>query len=62
MPVKIFSVPGDHRDDFAVLESQMNDWIAESQPKIINMHCVTNTLPQKRDVGLFVLTVLVHYE
>ena len=62
MPVKIFAAPGDHRDDFQQVEEQVNAWIAEARPRIVNMHPAVNPLTEKREHGRFMLTVVVHYE
>jgi len=61
MPIKIFSTPGDHRDDFVHLETQFNEWETETQPTVISMHTTANKLPTQRDVGSFMLTLVVHY-
>ena len=62
MPIKIFSAPGDHRDDFAQVETQVNEWEAQAKPHIIAMHCTMHEVHGKRDAGSFVLTMVVHYE
>lgn len=63
MPIKVFAVPGDHRDDFANVEQQVNEWCEKSQRKVVAMHCSVNEMPEKkRDIGAFMLTVIVHYE
>ncbi|MFQ5462188.1 MAG: hypothetical protein ACE5E5_06120 [Phycisphaerae bacterium] len=62
MPIKIFSTPGDHRDDFVHLETQFNEWEAQMQPTVISMHSTANPLPTQRDVGSFMLTLVVHYQ
>ena len=61
MPVKIFSTPGDHRDDFTKLEQQINDWMGTAGPEIVDMKMSVNHIGT-RDTGQFMMTVLVHYE
>jgi hypothetical protein len=62
MPIKIFSAPGDHRDDFQNVEKQVNEWSERTQPNIIDLHCCVNQMPEKRDLGGYLLTVVVRYE
>ncbi|RMF77065.1 MAG: hypothetical protein D6744_11780 [Planctomycetota bacterium] len=62
MPIKIISAPGDHRDDFAMVETQVNDWIEHAAPKVLSITPVVNPLPEKRDASTFMMTVLIHYE
>jgi hypothetical protein len=62
MPIKIFSAPGDHRDDFAKVEAQVNEWEAEAKPHIIGMHCTMHEAAGMRDAGGFVLTIVIQYE
>ena len=62
MPIKIFSAPGDHRDDFVMVETQVNDWISEKNPKILELTPAVNQLQEKRDASAFMLTVVIHYE
>jgi hypothetical protein len=63
MAIKIFAAPGDHRDDFGSLERQVNEWAAKSKANVVNMLCSVNEMPdKKRDLGSFMLTLIVHYE
>jgi len=62
MPIKIFAAPGDHRDDFQSLERQVNDWIAQSRPRIVDMRTTVNPLAEKRENSGFMMTLVVHYE
>ena len=62
MPIKIFSAPGDHRDDFKQVEEQVNTWIAESSPRVISVNPTVNNLQQKREHGNYMLTLVVHYD
>ena len=62
MPIKIFAAPGDHRDDFASLEEQVNRWIEQVQPRIVCFHTTVNEMPGKRDIGDFMMTLVAHYE
>ncbi len=62
MPIKIFSAPGDHRDDFTHVETQFNEWEAEKQPNIVSLHTTADPLPTQRDVGSFMLTLVVYYQ
>ena len=62
MPIKIFAAPGDHRDDFANVEEQTNQWIEEAHPRIVSLHTTVNEMPGKRDAGQFMMTLVVYYE
>ncbi len=62
MPIKIFSAPGDHRDDFGHVERQVNEWITAEHPKVRDIRVAVNELGIKRDVGQFMMTLVVHYE
>jgi len=62
MPVKVFSAPGDHSNDFKVVEDQVNAWIEQARPRIISIHPAVNALEDKRNVGDFMLTLVVYYE
>lgn len=61
MRVKIFSAPGDHRDDFRQVEDQTNEWLAESKPNVLAMHCSVTPVHDRKDMG-FIMTVLIQYE
>ena len=62
MPIKIFAAPGDHRDDFRQVESQANEWIAETHPKVCGTNIAVNELPGKRESGQYMLTLVVLHE
>ena len=62
MPIKIFSAPGDHRDDFAHVETQANEWIAAERPRIVHTAIAVNEMPGKRESGQFILTLVIHYD
>jgi hypothetical protein len=62
VPIKIFSAPGDHRDDFQSVESQINDWMAAKNPSVINMYCQVTPTTHKRETGGYMLTIVVHFE
>jgi len=63
MPIKIFSAPGDHQNDFRAVEEQVNQWLAESRPRLIGIHPMVNALDSsRRNIGDFMMTVVVHYE
>ena len=62
MPIKIFSAPGDHLDDYAHVENQSNEWIEATKPDIKAINTTVNQLPTKRDTGQFMLTLVIHYE
>ena len=62
MKFKIFCVPGDHRDDFSILETQLNDWAAAAQPKIAEMQMNVTPMTDPKNVGRYLMSVLVSYE
>jgi hypothetical protein len=62
MPIKIFAAPGDHRDDFKQVETQANEWIAATTPRIVNTNIAVREMPGKRESGKFMLTLVLHYE
>ncbi|MHC5109166.1 MAG: hypothetical protein ACYTHJ_04730 [Planctomycetota bacterium] len=62
MPIKIISAPGDHRDDFQHVEAQFNDWESENNPKIIDWNACVESLPTQRDLGSFMLTLVIRYD
>ena len=45
MPIKVFAEPGHGREEFVVVEQQVNEWEKESQVKIIDVHCTVNDIP-----------------
>ncbi len=61
MPIKIFSAPGDHRDDFEAVENQVNEWMEATTPSVVDMHCNVTNRSDLRGTGSFILTVVVHY-
>jgi hypothetical protein len=62
MRIKIFSAPGDQRDDFEAVEAQVNEWLTAAAPAVEQMH--VNVLPfqDRRDSKQFMMTVLVLYQ
>ncbi len=63
MAIKIFAAPGDHRDDFGSVEAQVNAWAEKTKANVVDMLCSVNEMPEKkRDLGSFMLTLIVHYE
>lgn len=62
MPIKIFAAPGDHRNDFEAVEIQVNEWIKQNKPDVRDIRCTVNAMPEKRNLGDFLLTVIVLYE
>jgi hypothetical protein len=62
MPIKVFSAPGDHRDDCRLIENQVNEWMEAAQPTVVDMHCCVSARSERRGVRSFVLTIVVHYE
>ena len=62
MPIKIFAAPGDHRDDFQVLERQVNEWIAKERPRVVDLRTTVNPIGEKREHGGFMMTLVAHYE
>ncbi|MHC4092694.1 MAG: hypothetical protein ACYSVY_20875 [Planctomycetota bacterium] len=61
MRFKIFCVPGDHRDDFEVLENQLNEWAAEAKPKIVNLDSTVTAMTDPKNLGRYIMSVLVAY-
>ncbi len=61
MPIKIFAAPGDHRDDFKQVEEQVNAWIAEKRPRIVSVHPLVNDMPEKREHGRYMMTLVANY-
>lgn len=62
MPVKVFSAPGDHLDDFSQVERQYNDWEAEHRPRVTHLQASVTALSSARDSGKYMLTLVVLYE
>ena len=62
MPIKIFAAPGDHRDDFAHVQEQVNQWIDQAHPRIVSIHTTVNEMPGKRETGSFLMSLVAHYE
>lgn len=62
MPFKIFATPGDHRDDFRMLEDQINEWLATSGANVIRFTTDIIQMPERRQSGTFMLTATIHYE
>ena len=61
MRFKIFCAPGDHRDDFAAVEEQMNAWSAEQNPDIVDVRSSVTQMSDPQNKGRYILTVLVTY-
>jgi len=62
MPIKIFSAPGDHRDNFEVVETQINDWIESAKPSVRDMQLDVTPLPERRDSKTFMMTIVLRYD
>ncbi len=62
MKFKIFSAPGDHRDDFDMLEKQLNEWVSGQQPEIVDLHMNVTAMTDSKNTGRYLMTVLVAYE
>ena len=61
MPIKIFAAPGDHKNDFASVEEQVNSWMTQSNHRILGIQSTVNAMPSQYSVGDFMMTVVVHY-
>ncbi len=61
MRFKIFCAPGDHRDDFAAVEDQMNAWSAEEKPDVVDVRSSVTRMTDQQNKGRYILTVLVMY-
>ena len=61
MRFKVFCAPGDHRDDFEVVESQLNAWSAEENPEVIDVRASVTPMADPQNKGRYLLTVLVTY-
>lgn len=62
MPIKIFAAPGDHRNNFESLEDQVNQWMATKGPKVLSMHSSVTEMKDRKDIGSFMLTMVIHYD
>ncbi len=62
MPIKVFSAPGDHRDDFEVVEDQVNAWLHENEARLQDMMMDITPLPQSRDSKSFMMTIVIRYD
>lgn len=62
MPIKIFSAPGDHRDDFVIVEDQVNAWLHENEARLQDLKMDITPLPQARDNQSYMMTILVRYD
>lgn len=62
MPIKIFSAPGDQRDDFESIEAQVNDWMESAKPTVADMQLDITPLPERRDSKTFMMTIVLRYE
>ncbi len=61
MRFKIFSGPGDHRDDFAAVEEQMNAWSEAQHPDVVDVRCNVTPINDQQNKGRYMMTVLVTY-
>ena len=61
MQFKIFSAPGDHRDDFKNITSQMNEWIKAERPKILDIKMDVTAMTDDRNIGRYLMSVLVGF-
>ncbi len=62
MQFKIIAAPGDQRDDFEALESQLNEWSASANPQVISVHTQVTAMNDPKNIGRYVMTVLVTYD
>jgi hypothetical protein len=62
MPIKVFSAPGDHRDDFETIETQVNNWIESAKPNVVDMRLDVTPLPERRDSKTFMMTIVLRYD
>lgn len=62
MKFKIYCTPGDHRDDFKILEGQLNEWAATAKPEIVDLHMDVTAMSDPKNVGRYLMSVLVSYE
>ncbi len=62
MRFKVFCAPGDHRDDFEVLENQLNEWAAQAKPKIVSVNSSVTAMTEAKNVGRYIMSVVVAYE
>lgn len=61
MQFRIFSAPGDHRDDFENVNRQLNEWSAAEKPQIAVLRMTVTAMTDERNVGRYLMTVLVGY-
>jgi hypothetical protein len=62
MKFKIFCGPGDQRDDFEVIEGQLNDWASRENPEIVDVRSSVNAMTDQANKSRYLLTVLVTYQ
>ncbi|MCP4248477.1 MAG: hypothetical protein GY778_15625 [bacterium] len=62
MRFKIFCAPGDHRDDFEVLEGQLNEWAEKDQPNLLSCNSSVTPMTDPRNAGRYLMSVLVAYQ
>ncbi len=62
MRFKIFCVPGDHRDDFEVLEGQLNEWADQEKPTLLFCNSGVTPMSDPKNVGRYLMSVLVAYQ
>ncbi len=59
---KIFCVPGDHRDDFESLESQLNEWSESAHPEILQVQMNVTPMTDPKNIGRYLMSALVSYK
>jgi hypothetical protein len=62
MKFKIFSAPGDHRDDFESLENQMNEWSQSEVPHVVHWNMSVTAMTDPKNLGRYLMTAMVAYQ
>ncbi len=62
MKFKIFSAPGDHRDDFVEIERQLNQWASTELADVLHIQMDVHELAETKTTGRYLMTVLVGYQ
>ncbi|MBU0640901.1 MAG: hypothetical protein KKB50_18710 [Planctomycetes bacterium] len=61
MRFKIFCAPGDHRDDFEAIQTQLNEWAAAEDPDIVDVCVQVTAMTDTKNIGRYLMSVLVTY-
>jgi hypothetical protein len=61
MKFKVFCAPGDHRDDFEVVQRQLNAWSEAENPDVAHLQSSVTPMSDPTNKGRYLLTVLVTY-